>query len=165
MESVNEPPYAQPPDDFQTKWTGQCHCGAVQFGIGRAEPLASKYCHCGDCRTLHGARHLKFWPGSRAELTHLAGTISVGGYFLQSRPVLCQWFRGPRILPLTYTKLRAYSTMQGLVRTLPDPDPRRRPADADGIPDTRTWHHAQRRARGIPSQKSFVLSAAGGGLL
>ncbi|KAK0714159.1 Mss4-like protein [Lasiosphaeria miniovina] len=43
------------PDGFDVKWTGKCHCGAVQYELSRDKPLASKYCHCTTCQRLHGA--------------------------------------------------------------------------------------------------------------
>ncbi len=52
------PPYQLPSntaDNFQVHWTGQCHCGAVQYSLGRDKPLASKYCHCTSCQRMHGA--------------------------------------------------------------------------------------------------------------
>ncbi|EGO54889.1 hypothetical protein NEUTE1DRAFT_125008 [Neurospora tetrasperma FGSC 2508] len=42
-------------EDFQVKWRGKCHCGAVQYELSREKPLASKYCHCTTCQRMHGA--------------------------------------------------------------------------------------------------------------
>ncbi|KAK4038545.1 Mss4-like protein [Parachaetomium inaequale] len=41
--------------DFDAKWKGKCHCGAVQYELSRERPLASKYCHCTTCQRMHGA--------------------------------------------------------------------------------------------------------------
>lgn len=51
-------PYKKPNDgdDFQPAWEAACHCGRVQYAIGREEPLASKYCHCSDCQRMHAVR-------------------------------------------------------------------------------------------------------------
>jgi len=43
--------------DFQPKWDGSCHCGKVKYQLGREKPLASKYCHCIDCKKLHGVSY------------------------------------------------------------------------------------------------------------
>ncbi|KAI5865662.1 Mss4-like protein [Durotheca rogersii] len=53
------PPYlaldapSTPP--FTPRWRARCPCGQVRYWLGRAAPLASKCCHCGTCRGLHGA--------------------------------------------------------------------------------------------------------------
>ncbi|KAL8365444.1 hypothetical protein RB595_004316 [Gaeumannomyces hyphopodioides] len=44
-----------PPDGATVHWTGRCHCGRIEYSLTRDKPLQSKYCHCGDCRVLHGA--------------------------------------------------------------------------------------------------------------
>lgn len=54
----NEHPYRKPNEDssdgsFTTYWQGACHCGQIRYSLGREKPLASKYCHCGDCQTMH----------------------------------------------------------------------------------------------------------------
>jgi hypothetical protein len=41
-------------ENFDVKWRGKCHCGAVQYELSREKPLASKYCHCTTCQRLHG---------------------------------------------------------------------------------------------------------------
>ncbi|KAM0335508.1 hypothetical protein ACHAQA_000556 [Verticillium albo-atrum] len=51
-----QPPYARHPDEpFTNKLRGTCHCGQVIYHLSRDAPLSSKYCHCTDCQTLHGA--------------------------------------------------------------------------------------------------------------
>lgn len=40
---------------FSKKIEGTCHCGRVRYWLSSDKPLASKYCHCSDCQTLHGA--------------------------------------------------------------------------------------------------------------
>lgn len=42
-------------DKFTARWRGGCHCGRVQYELGRERPLKSKYCHCTTCQRLHGA--------------------------------------------------------------------------------------------------------------
>ena len=54
--------------DFDAKWKGKCHCGAVQYELSRDKPLASKYCHCTTCQRLHGVR-LPFSPYEFQPLT------------------------------------------------------------------------------------------------
>ncbi|PHH86763.1 hypothetical protein CDD83_9793 [Cordyceps sp. RAO-2017] len=50
------PPYRKPdPGAFDKKLRGACHCGSVVYWLSRDKPLASKFCHCADCRALHGA--------------------------------------------------------------------------------------------------------------
>ncbi|KAM4054470.1 glutathione-dependent formaldehyde-activating enzyme [Hirsutella rhossiliensis] len=50
------PPYQSPDaDGFDKKLRGACHCGTIVYWLSRDKPLASKFCHCQDCRTLHGA--------------------------------------------------------------------------------------------------------------
>ncbi|RYO99150.1 hypothetical protein DL764_006892 [Monosporascus ibericus] len=53
----NHPPYrtARENGDFEKKWTASCSCGRVKYWLSRDKPLASKYCHCVDCQSLHGA--------------------------------------------------------------------------------------------------------------
>ncbi|EGY17462.1 uncharacterized protein VDAG_01144 [Verticillium dahliae VdLs.17] len=52
----SNPPYARPRDEpFTNTLRGSCHCGQVVYHLSRDRPLASKYCHCTDCQTLHGA--------------------------------------------------------------------------------------------------------------
>lgn len=50
-------PYAihKPSEHFEARYEGSCHCGKVTFQLSREKPLASKYCHCTTCQTLHGA--------------------------------------------------------------------------------------------------------------
>ncbi|KAK4233897.1 Mss4-like protein [Achaetomium macrosporum] len=51
------PPYRihDKAENFDVKWKGKCHCGAVQYQLSREKPLASKYCHCTTCQRMHGA--------------------------------------------------------------------------------------------------------------
>jgi len=48
-------PYAPPANDFDIKLQGSCHCGHVMYNLSRDKPLASKFCHCNDCKIIHGA--------------------------------------------------------------------------------------------------------------
>lgn len=41
-------------DDFDVKYTANCHCGKVEYQLSRREPLDSKLCHCTTCQTQHG---------------------------------------------------------------------------------------------------------------
>ena len=51
----SRPPYQiQEKANFDTKWKGKCHCGAVQYELSRDKPLAAKYCHCTTCQRMHG---------------------------------------------------------------------------------------------------------------
>ena len=49
-------PYAiyRSEDDFDARYQGSCHCGKVTYQLSREKPLASKFCHCTTCQTLHG---------------------------------------------------------------------------------------------------------------
>ncbi|RYP76688.1 hypothetical protein DL771_001610 [Monosporascus sp. 5C6A] len=53
----NHPPYrtARDNEEFEKKWTATCSCGRVKYWLSRDKPLMSKYCHCVDCQSLHGA--------------------------------------------------------------------------------------------------------------
>lgn len=53
----SKPPYrtAGANEEFEKKWTATCHCARVKYWLSRDKPLASKYCHCIDCQSLHGA--------------------------------------------------------------------------------------------------------------
>lgn len=42
-------------DNFDVKYTANCHCGKVEYQLSRREPLDSKLCHCTTCQTQHGA--------------------------------------------------------------------------------------------------------------
>lgn len=52
-----KPPYRihDKAENFDVKWKGKCHCGAVQYELSREKPLSSKYCHCTTCQRMHGA--------------------------------------------------------------------------------------------------------------
>ncbi|KAM0352125.1 hypothetical protein ACHAP4_009137 [Fusarium culmorum] len=56
-----QPPYMRPDEatekreNFEKKVHGSCHCGRVQYWLNSDKPLASKYCHCIDCKKIHGA--------------------------------------------------------------------------------------------------------------
>ncbi|KAF5692310.1 hypothetical protein FCIRC_48 [Fusarium circinatum] len=56
-----QPPYTRPDEatekrkNFEKKVHGSCHCGRVQYWLNSDKPLASKYCHCIDCKKIHGA--------------------------------------------------------------------------------------------------------------
>ena len=53
----SRPPYGAPAADappFEKRWTAHCSCGRVTYWLSRDRPLASKYCHCVDCQSLHG---------------------------------------------------------------------------------------------------------------
>ncbi|KAI1138628.1 Mss4-like protein [Hypoxylon sp. FL0543] len=52
-----KPPYRTAPanEHFDKKWTAHCHCGRVKYWLSRDKPLATKFCHCVDCQSLHGA--------------------------------------------------------------------------------------------------------------
>ncbi|ORY71315.1 Mss4-like protein [Pseudomassariella vexata] len=53
----NNPPY-RTHDENETcekKHTAQCKCGRIKYWLSREKPLASKFCHCKDCQSLHGA--------------------------------------------------------------------------------------------------------------
>lgn len=59
----NEPPYIRPEkattgegNPFEKRILGSCHCEEVQFWITRDKPLKSKFCHCEDCKIIHGKR-------------------------------------------------------------------------------------------------------------
>ena len=39
---------------FSPRYRARCCCGAVAYEAG-ADPVDAKICHCGECRTLHGA--------------------------------------------------------------------------------------------------------------
>lgn len=52
----SRPPYrtASANEQFEKKWTAHCSCGRITYWLSRDWPLASKYCHCVDCQSLHG---------------------------------------------------------------------------------------------------------------
>lgn len=49
------PPYSIHDDNFKAIYEASCHCGKVQYGLSRKEPLDSKLCHCTTCQTQHAA--------------------------------------------------------------------------------------------------------------
>lgn len=69
------PPYRihEKNDNFDVKWKGKCHCGAVQYELSREKPLDSKYCHCTTCQRLHGVcvvlPYLR-WPSAKKLTEH-----------------------------------------------------------------------------------------------
>ncbi|KAL7925989.1 Mss4-like protein [Trichoderma austrokoningii] len=50
-----KPPYQKPDQAFHRVLQGACHCSQVKYWLSKDSPLASKYCHCGDCKVIHGA--------------------------------------------------------------------------------------------------------------
>ncbi|TFL03373.1 Mss4-like protein [Pterulicium gracile] len=52
-----ESPYRIPTDEEKrdAKYTGECNCGRIRLFLSRDTPVASKFCHCTDCQSLHGA--------------------------------------------------------------------------------------------------------------
>lgn len=52
----NQPPYRTSPENehFDKKHTAECNCGRIRYWLSRDAPIASKYCHCKDCQSLHG---------------------------------------------------------------------------------------------------------------
>lgn len=63
------PPYREPDNDFKRKVKGSCHCGRVAYWLSREKPLVSKYCHCNDCKTIHGLCNMRFEWKRNHELT------------------------------------------------------------------------------------------------
>lgn len=53
-----EPPYCPPTDEErrEAKYVGACNCGRIRYHLTRDKPVASKFCHCTDCQSLHGTR-------------------------------------------------------------------------------------------------------------
>lgn len=49
-----KPPYQKPDKAFNKAMQGACHCGQVKYWLSKDNPLASKYCHCDDCKVIHG---------------------------------------------------------------------------------------------------------------
>ncbi|GAA5823253.1 hypothetical protein JCM5353_005135 [Sporobolomyces roseus] len=47
-------PYENKDPNFEVKYHGHCHCGAVKFDVN-SEPVSSICCHCDTCRVTHGA--------------------------------------------------------------------------------------------------------------
>ncbi|PKS06240.1 hypothetical protein jhhlp_006986 [Lomentospora prolificans] len=70
-----QPPYqsASHRSDYVPRHRGSCHCGRIQYSLAREEPLASKYCHCRDCQTLHAA------PFQWAAIFHKADMVFDNG--------------------------------------------------------------------------------------
>lgn len=52
----DQPPYrTEGSNEHATKHhEAQCNCGRIKYWLSREKPLASKYCHCTDCQSLHG---------------------------------------------------------------------------------------------------------------
>lgn len=74
-------PYKTPTPEESARaiWHGSCHCGTVQYTLSREEPLASKYCHCSDCQTMHGVSNYERHP------VHLSSLRKTPSPALQSR--------------------------------------------------------------------------------
>ncbi|KAF3763916.1 hypothetical protein M406DRAFT_262673 [Cryphonectria parasitica EP155] len=77
-----EHPYRKPEgeDDFKAEWEGSCHCGKVHYLLGRAKPLASKYCHCKDCQTMHAAAFQWATIFHKSDLRFTNGTEGLAYY-------------------------------------------------------------------------------------
>jgi len=52
----DQPPYRTEGRNEHAKkiHEAQCNCGRIKYWLSRDKPLASKYCHCTDCQSLHG---------------------------------------------------------------------------------------------------------------
>lgn len=48
-----------------------CLCGAIRLALS-GEPIAQFYCHCDDCRAVHGAAYLPIamYPADAVRVTH-----------------------------------------------------------------------------------------------
>ncbi|KUI72167.1 hypothetical protein VM1G_07490 [Cytospora mali] len=55
-----EHPYQKTDEDFKVEWEASCHCGNVKYQLSREKPLASKYCHCIQCQTMHASHQAPF---------------------------------------------------------------------------------------------------------
>ncbi|KAK7745816.1 hypothetical protein SLS53_002533 [Cytospora paraplurivora] len=68
-------PYRKPTadEDFKVEWEASCHCGRVKYLLNREKPLASKYCHCLQCQTMHAA------PFQWAAIVHKSDLRFVNG--------------------------------------------------------------------------------------
>jgi hypothetical protein len=72
-----EPPYVPPEKatsgegkPFLKKVMGSCHCEMVQFWVTRDKPLTAKFCHCSDCKIIHG-EYLQCFRNDSAPRTRL----------------------------------------------------------------------------------------------
>lgn len=52
----DQPPYRTTSENehFEKKHEARCNCGRIKYWLSRDKPIASKYCHCKDCQSLHG---------------------------------------------------------------------------------------------------------------
>lgn len=52
----SQPPYRTSEENhhFEKKHEAECSCGRIKYWLSEDKPLASKYCHCKDCQSLHG---------------------------------------------------------------------------------------------------------------
>ncbi|KAK8079111.1 hypothetical protein PG994_002918, partial [Apiospora phragmitis] len=49
----------------------QCNCGRIKYWLSREKPLASKYCHCTDCQSLHErSKGLAFYHAQKKHTYH-----------------------------------------------------------------------------------------------
>lgn len=52
----NQPPYRTFKENqhAEKKHEAECNCGRIKYWLSEDKPIASKYCHCKDCQSLHG---------------------------------------------------------------------------------------------------------------
>lgn len=87
-----QPPYTRPDEatekreNFEKKVQGSCHCGRVQYWLNSDKPLASKYCHCIDCKKIHGTPLNSTLHVQRLMIFRCS--FPMGGYLQKDRPLL-----------------------------------------------------------------------------
>ncbi|KAI1180457.1 SNF2 family N-terminal domain-containing protein [Nemania sp. FL0916] len=88
----SQPPYLTPDatPGFEKRYSAQCHCGKVKYWLSRAQPLASKFCHCTDCQALHGAPFQWAAIFQKSDLRFAHGASGLAFYHAPSRTVTQQ---------------------------------------------------------------------------
>lgn len=99
-----ESPYRIPTDEEKrdAKYTGECNCGRIRLFLSRDTPVASKFCHCTDCQSLHGAFVFRFHLVSQlmSSTNFHRRSSPMGCYLPQKRPPLRRRRQRTRVLPL-----------------------------------------------------------------
>lgn len=125
-----QPPYQEPDQNFNKALEGACHCGRVKYWLSQDKPLASKYCHCGDCKVIHGKASPRLInPCASPHYIMLPNRLTpsnrcpfpMGSNIPKVRYGVPERHRKPALLQLRVTVTRTRTTLQSELLSLRHP--------------------------------------------
>lgn len=130
------PPYRvhDKAEDFDVKYTANCHCGKVEYQLSRQEPLDSKLCHCTTCQTQHGAPSPIRRPLNHPANNSNSRPLPMGRHLPQRRHQLHQRPPQPRMVRPLVQINRAQAPLQSALFLLPQPHHGRRAQHDPALP-------------------------------